>query len=456
MNVHGLEGKKMLILGLAREGEATLKFLRKIYPCQKLGLADQARIEKLSKSLKKAILSDRNLITHLGKNYLNSLKNYEIIFKTPGIPEKTLKPYLQKKHTVISQTEIFLEKNADNSIGITGTKGKSTTSSLIYHILKKAGKKTELIGNIGKPVLSFLKKKGWFVIELSSHQLNHLKTSPHIAVFLNIFPEHLDYYNNFNEYFNAKTNITKWQQKNDYFIFNNNFPGLINLTRKTKAKSIPFGLKNKNIAGACLKNGWIIAKGKKIIPVREIPLKGEHNILNAMAASLVGLILKIKIADIGQAIKEFQPLEHRLECFANFKNVDFYNDSIATIPEAAIQAINSLPRIETLMAGGLDRGQNFEGFAKKIIAKKINNLILFPDTGKRIAKEISKIKGKKPKIFFVNTMKEAAKIAFVKTKKYSCVLSPASASFNLFKDYKDRGKQFKKYIKLLIKNGQKH
>jgi UDP-N-acetylmuramoylalanine--D-glutamate ligase len=433
--------KKILILGFGKEGRDTFKFLRKLFPNKILGIADKSEL----KDIKKEKFS--NVKWHLGKNYLNSLKDYDIIIKSPGIPIHL--PEIEKafkKGKITSQIEIFFNYYQNKIIGITGTKGKSTTTSLIYQILKEAKIKTKLAGNIGKPVLNLLfsKSKNEFcVIELSCHQLYNLKKSPYIAIFLNFYPEHLDYYKNLREYFLAKSNIAKYQTENDYFIFQDKQKEIKNLAKKLKSKKIPISL-------CKIKKRAMFYKNEKIINLKDIPLVGKYNLDNLKAAILTAKILNIKTAIIKRAIKKFKPLPHRLELVGEFKKIKFYNDSIATIPEATILAINSLKGIDTLILGGYDRNIDFYNLAKEILRKRIRNLILFPDTGNKIYEEILKIKPK-PKInfYFLNSMEKAVKLAYKITKKRKiCLLSPASASFNLFKDYRERGNLFKKYVKL--------
>lgn len=453
MELESLEKKDVLILGLGREGESTLKFLRKFFPKKNIGVADQFNINQLPKSVRDLFRKDKHLRKYLGKNYLNSLKNYSLIIKTPGIHKRTLKPYISKNTAITSQAEIFLKKFHKQTIGITGTKGKSTTSSLIYEILKRGGLRVHLLGNIGKPCLLFyreIQKDEIFVFELSSHQLKDLKISPHISIFLDIFKEHQDYFNNFREYFNAKANISKWQKKEDFFIFNSEYELIEKLSKKTLSKKIPFGLKSFDRKGCYLKNGWIFFKDKRVIDIRDVPLKGEHNIYNVMAAIGAAMTLKIPLKNIQEGIKKFKPLPHRLEFVGRFKGINFFNDSLATNPEATIEALKSIPNTKTLILGGFDRGQVFDGLIEEIIKRKINNLILLPPTGRKIYSQI-----KKNRInlncFLVKNMKEVIEKAYEITEEGNCLLSPASASFGLFKNYKDRGNQFKKYVKLLSK-----
>ena len=448
--IDNLKNKKILILGLGREGIDSFKFLRKLFPDKILGVGDALEFKRLPKKAQKLIHYEngsREIRLHLGKNYLKALKNYDVIIKTPGISPKILKPYLKKGQEITSQTEIFLENCPGKVIGVTGTKGKSTAASLIYEILKAGGIKAHLVGNIGKPVLlSLLKAKAndVYVYELSSHQLMNLKISSHIAVFLNIYPEHGDYYRNFNEYLKAKQNICRWQKKEDYFIYNYEDKKVRETAKITKAKKIPIY--------RCL--NWKIKQ-------EEIPLIGRFNLQNVAAAIEVGKIFGVDNKNIKKAIKNFKTLPHRLEFVGKFKGIKFYNDSLATIPESTISAIDALEKnLQTIILGGFERGQDFRKLAKRILDSNIETVILFPTTGERIWQEISKSLRERfsrdrrlPRHSFVDDMKEAIKLAYQFTKKGKvCLLSPASASFNLFKDYRERGNLFKKWVKNFAKN----
>ena len=445
MYLNELKNKKILILGFGKEGKDNYLALRKLFPEKILAIADKLEFKALPKKNQKLFKRDKKLKLHLGKNYLQSLKNYQLTIKTPGIKLSSLKPFLRKKTKVTSQTEIFFEHCPGKIIGVTGTKGKGTTSSLIYQILKKGGLRVYLIGNIGRPVFQTLlrtKTSDIFVYEISSHQLQSLKKSPYIAVFLNLYPDHLDYYENFKEYCRAKESIALYQTKKDYFIYNSEQKLLREIAKKSKAKKIPFNVKK-------------IKDLEKIISRKEIPLKGDFNLLNILAAVLVGKIFNISSKDIKKAIKSFKPLSHRLEFVGRYKGIEFYNDSFATIPQATIAALDALgKKVKTLILGGSSKREiDFPLLAKKILKSKIENLILFPDTGKEIWKEVLSLKRREedlPKSFFVSSMAEAVKTAYKCTKEGSiCLLSPASASFSIFRDYKERGNLFKKYVKLL-------
>jgi UDP-N-acetylmuramoylalanine--D-glutamate ligase len=419
MSLNDLKNKKILILGLGKEGLDTLNFLRKIFPKKVIGVGDT---KKEVRSWNLEVRKDKNIKWHLGKNYLKAIKNYDVVIKSPGIPihlPEIEKAYKEEKIT--SQTEIFFENCPGKIIGITGTKGKSTTAALIYKVLKEGRIKAHLIGNIGKPVLNLLfsaTKNDIYVYELSSHQLYNLKKSPHIAVLLNIYAEHLDYYKNFNEYKNAKTNITRYQKKNDFIVYNSKDKTINQIVKKTKAK--------------------------------KIEIKGEYYNLDITATKAVAKIFQIPNKKIEKAIKNFKFLPHRLEYVGTFKGIKFYNDALSTIPETTIAALDKLgARVQTLFLGGFDRGLKFEKLADRILKSKVENFILFPTTGNKIWRIIlRKKKGKKTlNSFFTDIMPKAVKWSYENTNKGKiCLLSCASPSFSIFKDYKEKGNLFKKYV----------
>jgi UDP-N-acetylmuramoylalanine--D-glutamate ligase len=442
MVLEELKNKKILILGFGREGQDSYLALRKLFPQKVLAIADKLEFKNLPKNKQKLLKSDKKLKLYFGKNYLKSLPNYDLIIKTPGIPLKTIKPFLKKNTKITSQTEIFFENCPGTIVGVTGTKGKGTTCALISQILKERGLKVHLVGNIGKPVFQLLlkaKNDEIFVYELSSHQLQNLKKSPQIAVFLNLYPCHLDYYKNFQEYKKAKENITKYQTKKDFFIYNAQQKELREIAKISKAKKIPINPTNHEFRGIANK-------------IKKNPLIGKFNLFNIMAAFKVGKIFGISEREIIKAIEKFKPLPHRLEFVGKYKGIEFYNDSLATVPQATQFALEALGnKVKTLILGGFNRGGvDFSSLAKKILKSNIKNLIfLSPGTGEKIWREILALKKRNlPKAFFVSSMAQAVKKAYQNTKRGKvCLLSPASPSFNLFRDYRERGNLFKKFVR---------
>lgn len=440
MEIKEIAGKKIIILGFGREGQSSLNWLKNFCGKNNFIIADQMERSSFQKKFPK-LAADKNIRFFAGKNYLNALREGDVIIKSPGIPFKKIKPFLKKEAKVTSQTEIFLEKCPGTIIGVTGTKGKSTTSSLIYKMLKIEGKKVQLVGNIGKPALSFLLKarpQDIFVYEMSCHQLAELKKSPEIAVFLNLYPEHLDYYKNFGAYAKAKANIALWQNKKNYLIFNPKDKTISKIAKKSDAKKIKIDA----------------SKAKKIIGKEKTNLKGEFNLINISAAIEAAKIFKIPNEKILKAVKNFKPLEHRLEKIGKYSGITFYNDSLSTIEQSAIAAIDALgPDVETIILGGFDRGLTFKNLAKKILNSNLKTLILFPTTGQKIWDEVKKQNKKEknpPKAFFAKNMTSAVKLCYENTQKEKiCLMSCASTSFSLFQDYKEKGSQFKKAIKEL-------
>ncbi|OHA63073.1 MAG: UDP-N-acetylmuramoylalanine--D-glutamate ligase [Candidatus Wildermuthbacteria bacterium RIFCSPHIGHO2_01_FULL_48_25] len=407
MRVQDLKDKKILILGFGREGKDTLLFLRKYFSKKKIGIADQKQ----------------------GSGYLKKIKDYDVIIKSPGVPNWKIAPFLKKKQVVTSQTDIFFSECPGTIIGVTGTKGKSTTASMIYGVLRSGGVRAHLLGNIGEPVLSHLAKakpEDVFVYELSSFQLENLRKSPHIAVLLNVYPEHLDHHQSHAKYAWAKARIAMYQTPTDFLIYNQDSKVVSTIAKLSKAQKLPFKL-----GPTKLSTTW---SGQVSRPV----------LASVKPARIVGELFGIPKQKIERAIKNFKPLEHRLEKVGEWKGITFYNDSLATIPEATVAALDALgTNVSTLIAGGYDRGLDMKKLGERIKKSNIKTLILFPTTGTKILQSIKR----PPQSFFAKDMKEAVRLAYLHTpKKKICLLSPAASSFNMFKDYKDRGEQFKKWV----------
>lgn len=395
--------KNALIIGYEHEGKATKRYLNKKYPWLSIGIADQKQ----------------------GKDYLEKQKNYEFAIRTPGLAKEKL----TIPHT--TATNIFLSQISNLTIGVTGTKGKSTTASLIHHIIKTAGKKTRLLGNIGNPMLETLMKpvdpKEIFVLELSSYQLDDIEYSPDVAVVLNLYSDHMTYHGGVRQYHEAKKNIIKYQGESNYFIYNSKFLELKSWAKQSLAQAIAYNGSNRRY---------------------ETSLLGRHNQDNISAAVKVAKILKISDAVIKKAIKSFQPLPHRLEFVGEYRKIKFYDDAISTTPESTIMAIRSLPKIGTIFLGGEDRGYDFGELEDIIIRSGIRNVVLFPDSGRRMFKSRNKLN-----ILSTDSMTEAVEFAYTHTKAGAiCLLSMASPSYSLWKNFEEKGSQFQSVVKKLSKN----
>ncbi len=457
-----LSEKRVLILGLGREGMSSFLFLRRLFPQKLLGLADRTAWAQLDERTRQLIESDGNATVFFGEDYLSSIGKYEVIFKSPGIYPSELVGARQNAKVITSNTEAFFECCPGTIIGITGTKGKSTTASLIYEVLKAANVDAHLTGNIGIPPLSSLDKAtsdSIFVTELSSYQLTDLHKSPHIAVIQNVVPEHLDYHGDFEAYVNAKQNIAQHQTADNYILFNASYPTPTKIAQASDAKKIPFGFSPVGSVGCFTDNGFLTfylnGHQEKIISVDKVPLRGTFNLQNVMPAIIVGKILGIPTEIIATGIQNFRSLEHRLELVETVNGVTFYNDSLSTIPEATISAVQAFPgKGFILLVGGFDRGLDFTELARVILTNDIKAVLLFSTTGEKLWNEIVRqaTGGKKlPKHLFVTNMADAVLQAYSIAEKGDLVLlSPASPSFSSFKDYRDRGLQFKTEVRKLI------
>ena len=445
------ENKKILILGFGIEGQSTYKLIRKYLKEQVIYIADkQENLNEKYDYLKE----DKNVRYEDSSKYLENLNNYDIIMKSPGIAllDIDTSKFIDK---IKSQLELLLEFFNVFTIGITGTKGKSTTSSLIYKIIEDQKKDALLLGNIGIPVFDYIdtiKEDIILVLEMSSHQLEYMKLSPNVAILLNIYEEHLDHYSSLDKYIEAKCNIYRFQNENDYFLYNFDNELLSKAINKYKIKSKGYPISLKNKIDSKTKNRTYYNNGKIYIndkPVYDADNKrkllGEHNLNNIMFALAVSEILQLDLSKTTESINNFESLPHRMELVGTYDDIIFYNDSIATIPEATINAVEALENVNTLIIGGMDRGIDFTKFIEYLNNGKVENIICMPKTGHMIA---DKINNKNVNVYKVEDLNEAVKVAKKVTKKQKiCLLSPAAASYEFFKNFKEKGDMFKKIVR---------
>lgn len=392
--VQYLNGKRILIWGYGREGKSTESFLAAY--CSPVSVeiyeGDRAGIDEAK---------------------------YDLIIKSPGIPMLDYSP----KYT--SQTELFLGQFKDRVIGVTGTKGKSTTATMLHHVLAEcSGKKVLLLGNIGKPCLDYygeMTEDMLAVFELSCHQLFHTKVSPHVAVLLNIFEEHLDYYKTMERYVAAKHAIARYQEPTDFLYCG---------------------------VGVDLTDVEALGKRTVIAPLDqkkyELKILGEQNQYNAEFVFRIATEVYGCDGDaVKDALREVGNLPHRLEFIGEKDGVRYYDDSIATIPEAVICAVAAIKDVQTVIIGGMDRGIDYSILENFIRENERYTYIFMYDTGRRIYKALTPRKN----YFLVETLEEAVKVAKGCTAMgKACIMSPAAPSYGVFKNFEERGERFKEYV----------
>lgn len=427
-----LTGKKVLILGFGREGRSTLKYLDEISIDAELTVADNNEQSFANDSL----IKTKGIETISGSHYLDSIKKADIIIKSPGIP---LNPedFEKDPKSITSQTDLFLAVYKKQVTGVTGTKGKSTTSSLIAHILSSYYKDVLFGGNIGIPLFDLIEKitpLTKIVCELSSHQLQFVRHSPHVSILLNLFQEHLDHYNSYEDYQKAKYNIALFQDEDDYFVYNSEDP-LINKLIET----YPANGQKVNFSSELF----------KILPDDlQFNLPGAHNRINASIAAAASAIQGVPSAAIIESISTFKPLEHRLQYVGSFGGRKFYNDSISTIPEAAIAAIESLKPVDTIILGGFDRGIDYTILVEYLKKGNVRNVVTTGPAGYRIFNVISEIEAIEELCHYDKFDAAVKKAIELTPKKGICLLSPAASSYNEFVNFEERGRRFVELVKI--------
>jgi UDP-N-acetylmuramoylalanine--D-glutamate ligase len=430
---------KIAIVGYDREGRVSYEYYRAL----------DASITVCD--LNPKIEVPDGLQSQLGLNYLKNLDQFDLIIRTPGLKPRDI---LAENPTVADKiwtgTNEFLRVcPTKNIIGVTGTKGKGTTSTLISKMLQASGKKVHLGGNIGLPALKLLpniKKGDWVVLELSSFQLIDIKYSPHIAVCLLVVPEHLDWHTDLNEYLDAKSNLFKHQHINDIAIYYSKSDNSKKIASVSDAPKLSY----YDPPGAYVKNNEIIIDDKIICKTSEIKLLGEHNWQNICSAVTAVWQVTQDISAIKSVITTFSGLEHRLEFVKEVNKVKYYDDSFGTTPETAIVAIKAFDNPKVIILGGSNKGADYYELAKTIKNSNVCKVLLIGDQGPRIKQSLDSV-GFSNYEYSGNTMAEIVNQAKNYTKPGDVVLlSTACASFDMFKDYKDRGEQFISAVKNLI------
>ena len=419
--INFLTGKRILILGYGREGKSALEFIQTNLPDAEYAIADQNEVQV------------ENVQTYCGENYLDAVQNYDIIIKSPGIPTHDFVATDQLPK-ITSLADLFLRFCKNTIIGVTGTKGKSTTTSLIHHILKTASKNTLLVGNIGIAcfdAIEQIQEDTIIVFEISCHQLEFVTASPKIAILLNLYEEHFDHYAKPEDYFTAKKNIYKFQGPEDTLIYGDIFQH----ASREEIAHLPMHKID------LFKDS--IAEDSEI----HTHLVGQHNMVNIRAAIAACEAAGLSKEDILPTIESFQGLPHRMQFVGEYKNIKFYNDSIATAQEAVINAITALKDVDTLLLGGMDRGLNYQKLVDFLRNSSVRNIILLPET-KQVFQRLFNEAPFSQNLIPVANMDEAVKMAYQLTAKHHiCLLSPAAASYNTYKNFEERGNDYMSLVR---------
>ncbi len=432
-------GKKVLLLGFGREGRSTFSLLNEVGGFASLTIADKQQV---------TLPPNSNVALLCGEHYQDTLDEYDVVFKSPGIVLD--RPFESYTCFITSQAEVFLAVYGHQTIGVTGTKGKSTTATLLYHILKTAGMETVLLGNIGIPPFERAEEmSAWTiaVMELSCHQLEFTRFAPHTAVLLNVYEEHLDHYGTVEKYRASKENIYRWQEYGSFLFCNvENMPA--DGTYKGTAISVSG---DGTPADITVKDGVVTLENgiAYTIPTEDILLQGEHNAFDIGIVYAICARSGISDETFTAALKTYQPLPHRLQPVGEYDGIRFYDDSISTIGETTIRAIETLKDTDSVLIGGMERGIDYTVLVDYLVTCTVPHIILMEATGKRIYAEVmAKFPASPERFILVKDLQEAVDTAKrVTAKGKICLLSPAAASYGIFKNFEERGDVFQELIK---------
>lgn len=463
--INYFKDKRILILGFGLEGRVSFEYL----------MRHQTEI-----AFDSILVADRNPIpddienrewieARSGNNYLEAIGEADIVLKSPGISFKDFtitrrdgKIFLTEypDTEITGQIDLFLRFAKGRLIGVSGTKGKSTTTTITHTILQRYFPEAKLLGNIGVPVfrvIDDLVDTSISVIEMSSHQLEFVSASPDIAMLTNFYPEHLDHYRSYDNYIDAKLNLIRFQSKDDICILNANEEELIKKTATIQSgKRIYISDAGKEIYSSSFISYTLLNNDKFLFHSEEFTfpakhvLLGNHMKIDALYAIAAAHAIGSPIDESAKAILDFEGIPHRLQNVGQYKGITFFNDSIATIPQASILAMETVGEnghLSSILIGGMDRGIDYSAFAEYIARSKIDNCICFPDTGNIVAKKLQDL-GAKINIILVEEMDEAVRIAYELTKPGGIVLlSPAASSYNHYKNFEERGNCFIEAVK---------
>lgn len=440
------QDKRVTVVGMARSGIAAARALDALGA--QVTITDKKPLADLAAQVK-ALHNDR-IVVEAGGHPERIFLETDLIVLSPGVPKIALILKAREQGVpVISELELAWLLSESPYIGITGTNGKSTVTTLVGLMLAKAGKKILVAGNIGNALtedVSLLRGQDWIVAELSSFQLEDIETfRPRIAAILNVTQDHLDRYPDLAAYGEAKARVFMNQQKGDVLVLNFDDPEVKAFAPRTAATIVPFSRLLRFNPGACVHDGQLLYNNERVIRTDEIRIKGVHNLENALAAAALSLIAGADLASVAAVLREYPGLEHRLEFVRKRNGVNYINDSKGTNVGAVAKSVEGFTHPILLIAGGLDKGSDFSPLYN-LFAEKVKLLILIG----KAAEKMEEVLGSATETVRAASLEEAVRIAAEQAQLGDVVLlSPACASFDMFKDFEDRGRKFKEAVKKL-------
>ncbi len=439
------KGKRVTVVGLARSGVAAARALFALGA--RVTVTDKKKADQLAPQLKSL---GSGIAVEAGGHPERIFIEADLIVLSPGVP-KIPQILAARRHgvKVISELELAWLLSDAPYIGITGTNGKSTVTTLVGLMLARAKKSALVAGNIGNALtedIPQLSGRDWIVAELSSFQLEDIDTfKPRIATILNVTQDHLDRYGSIEDYSEAKARVFMNQGKGDFLVLNFDDPIVKAYTHRTSSTVVPFSRLLRFNPGACLLDGHLVYNGKRIIRADQLRIKGVHNLENALAASAMAFLAGVDVRSIAAVLREFPGLEHRLEFVREKKGVTFINDSKGTNVGAVVKSVESFSQPVILIAGGLDKGSDFSPL-HPLLKQKVRLMILIGKAAETMAAALETA----VETVLVKTLQDAVQLASARAVRGDVVLlSPACASFDMFRDFEDRGRQFKEAVRNL-------
>jgi UDP-N-acetylmuramoylalanine--D-glutamate ligase len=448
-----LNGKRVLVVGLGKSGVASALFLKK--HGARVSVSDTKSGDELRNEI--PVLLDHGITVETGGHGERTFRGQDLIVVSPGVPVDA-PPLVQARslgETVIGEIELAAQFLPGPIVAITGSNGKTTTTTLAGEIMTAAGFSTLVGGNIGTPAISLAERarpETVIVLEVSSFQLETIQTfRPKVAVVLNVTPDHLDRHRTFEIYANAKARIFENQQAEDFAVLNADDATCVAMAARTKAQVFWFSRHKEVQHGAWVRDGRILfrdsAGQREILQVSEIPLKGAHNLENILAAVCAGVLMGCAPEKIRQAVRDFKAVEHRLEFVATVNGVDYYNDSKATNVDATIKALESFPANIHLILGGKDKGSDYS-VLNDLLRQRVKRVYTIGAAAAKIESQIVSSKNGGPELVHAETLENALRKAHAAAQSGDVVvLAPACASFDQFKSYEHRGQVFKEIVR---------